>query len=41
MLGVTVLGLFLTPVFYAAIRGWFTRKPKPAARKPVVATGHG
>jgi HAE1 family hydrophobic/amphiphilic exporter-1 len=39
MLGVTFLGLFLTPVFYAAIRTWFTRRPR-AAERPVPA-GHG
>jgi hydrophobic/amphiphilic exporter-1 (mainly G- bacteria), HAE1 family len=41
MLGVTILGLFLTPVFYATIRTWFTRKPKPAERKAAVPAGHG
>jgi len=42
MLGVTILGLFLTPVFYAAIRGWFTRRPKAAEHSgKAVATGHG
>jgi hydrophobic/amphiphilic exporter-1 (mainly G- bacteria), HAE1 family len=41
MLGVTLLGLFLTPVFYAAIRSWFARKPKPSERKAVVPAGHG
>jgi HAE1 family hydrophobic/amphiphilic exporter-1 len=41
MLGVTILGLFLTPVFYAAIRSWFTRQPKPAGRTAAVPEGHG
>jgi HAE1 family hydrophobic/amphiphilic exporter-1 len=41
MLGVTILGLFLTPVFYAAIRGWFTRRPKEAERVAAVPAGHG
>jgi len=40
MPGVTILGLFLTPVFYAAIRNWFTRRPRPAASAHSVA-GHG
>ena len=40
MLGVTILGLFLTPVFYAAIRSWFARRPRPAARAAAPA-GHG
>jgi hydrophobe/amphiphile efflux-1 (HAE1) family protein len=33
MLGVTIFGLFLTPVFYVVLRG-FVRKPKPAAHDP-------
>jgi HAE1 family hydrophobic/amphiphilic exporter-1 len=37
MIGVTILGLFLTPVFYAAIRSWFTRQPKAAERDPAAA----
>jgi multidrug efflux pump len=28
MLGVTFFGLFLTPVFYVALRKWVTRKQK-------------
>jgi hypothetical protein len=35
-------GLFLTPVFYAAIRGWFARLRRPAAAGPArAAAGHG
>jgi HAE1 family hydrophobic/amphiphilic exporter-1 len=41
MLGVTFLGLFLTPVFYATIRSWFTRQPKAAERGGAVTAGHG
>jgi HAE1 family hydrophobic/amphiphilic exporter-1 len=42
MLGVTFLGLFLTPVFYAAIRAWFARRRAPAeGRARPVAAGHG
>jgi HAE1 family hydrophobic/amphiphilic exporter-1 len=41
MLGVTFLGLFLTPVFYAAIRSWFTRQPKPTAHSAAAPAGHG
>ncbi|MCW5773360.1 MAG: multidrug efflux RND transporter permease subunit [Rhodospirillaceae bacterium] len=41
MLGVTILGLFLTPVFYATIRSWFGRQPSPAAGKAAVPAGHG
>jgi HAE1 family hydrophobic/amphiphilic exporter-1 len=41
MLGVTFLGLFLTPVFYAAIRGWFTRRSKPSERSAAAPAGHG
>jgi hypothetical protein len=43
MLGVTLFGLFLTPVFYVAIRGltlWMRPKkeaPGPAAAAPVPA----
>jgi HAE1 family hydrophobic/amphiphilic exporter-1 len=37
MIGVTILGLFLTPVFYAAIRSWFTRQPKAAERGTAAA----
>jgi gold/copper resistance efflux pump len=46
MLGVTLFGLFLTPVFYAAIGGvvarWTTRSTAPAASapSPAVAEGH-
>ncbi len=31
MLGITVVGLFLTPVFYVVIRGFVARKPAQAA----------
>ena len=42
MLGVTIMGLFLTPVFYAAIRSWFGRRQNPAAASPAAApSGHG
>jgi len=43
MLGVTFLGLFLTPVFYATIRTWFARRPTEARRIAAApeATGHG
>jgi HAE1 family hydrophobic/amphiphilic exporter-1 len=42
MLGVTILGLFLTPVFYAAIRSWFARRRAPAAPPQAAApAGHG
>jgi HAE1 family hydrophobic/amphiphilic exporter-1 len=30
MLGVTIIGLFLTPVFYTVIRGWVARAEAPA-----------
>jgi hypothetical protein len=33
MLGVTFFGIFLTPVFYVAIR-WVTTKLRPNARLP-------
>jgi hypothetical protein len=40
MLGVTLFGIFFTPVFYVAIR-WFTRRkaaaPDPDARKAPAA----
>jgi multidrug efflux pump subunit AcrB len=40
MLGVTIFGIFFTPVFYSVIRK-FTSKPKPAeektARQPALA----
>lgn len=32
MLGVTFFGLFLTPVFYVALRKWVTRRQKPLTR---------
>jgi multidrug efflux pump subunit AcrB len=37
MLGVTIIGLFLTPVFYTVIRGWVTRGAEPPgpAAEPV------
>ncbi|MEQ1800850.1 MAG: multidrug efflux RND transporter permease subunit [Gammaproteobacteria bacterium] len=34
MLGVTIIGLFLTPVFYTVIRGWVTRGSPPAEPVP-------
>jgi hydrophobe/amphiphile efflux-1 (HAE1) family protein len=37
MLGVTIFGLFLTPVFYYSIRtftGWFTRRPRREGEAP-------
>jgi Cu/Ag efflux pump CusA len=42
MLGVTIFGVFLTPVFYSAIR-WLVEKngtstPAPAAAHPAVST---
>jgi Cu/Ag efflux pump CusA len=30
MIGVTVFGLVLTPVFYVALRKWVTRHERPA-----------
>lgn len=35
MLGVTLFGLFLTPVFYVALRKWVTRGEQPAASAAV------
>jgi hypothetical protein len=41
MLGVTIFGIFFTPVFYVVIR-WFTERkaaaPRPDARKVLVET---
>lgn len=35
MLGVTLFGLFLTPVFYVALRRWASRRsPRAAAAAP-------
>ena len=40
MLGVTFFGLFLTPVFYAVIRGFLVRRRVPRAAAPTpIATG--
>jgi hypothetical protein len=33
MLGVTIFGIFFTPVFYYVIR-WFTDRGKPASKPP-------
>jgi len=43
MLGVTFLGLFLTPVFYATIRTWFVRRRPTAGGSgtPRALEGHG
>jgi HAE1 family hydrophobic/amphiphilic exporter-1 len=30
MLGVTLVGLYLTPVFFVVIRGWLARRQPPA-----------
>ncbi|MGO1070936.1 efflux RND transporter permease subunit [Lysobacter sp. CA199] len=38
MLGVTVFGLFLTPVFYVAFRKWVSREPLPAPARPAKAS---
>jgi len=38
MLGVTIFGLFLTPVFYVVLRGWRRNRPAtvdPAKTEPV------
>jgi HAE1 family hydrophobic/amphiphilic exporter-1 len=38
MLGVTIFGLFLTPVFYVVLRGWRRKRPatvEPAKTEPV------
>ncbi|MBW7931918.1 MAG: efflux RND transporter permease subunit, partial [Gammaproteobacteria bacterium] len=34
MLGVTIIGLFLTPVFFTVIRGWLVRRQPPATGTP-------
>jgi multidrug efflux pump len=43
MLGVTVFGIFFTPVFYSVIRWIVTRKTKPAPKTPTpqAPTSHG
>jgi len=38
MLGVTLFGLFLTPVFYVALRKWVTRRAAASPAGPQVAT---
>ncbi len=38
MLGVTVIGLFLTPVFYTVIRGWVTRESGVGAASAATAS---
>jgi len=38
MLGVTLFGLFLTPVFYVALRRLATRKPRRQANVAMEAT---
>jgi len=35
MITATILGIFLTPVFYIAVRRWLTRKKPPVANAPV------
>lgn len=40
MLGVTIFGIFLTPVFYYVIRYFSKVKPKPADDAPVAAAAH-
>jgi multidrug efflux pump subunit AcrB len=35
MLGVTIFGIFLTPVFYFVIQRWITQRQKTAHREPV------
>jgi multidrug efflux pump len=35
MLGVTLFGLFLTPVFFVAIEGWLEKRPIAEARQPL------
>ena len=37
MLGVTLFGLFLTPVFYVLVRAWETRGRRPAVGAPAAA----
>ncbi len=34
MLGVTIIGLYLTPVFFVVIRGWLARRWPPATQPP-------
>ena len=44
MLGVTLFGLFLTPVFYVVVQGWrpgVARRGNAAAVRPCAATGGG
>ena len=36
MLGVTIFGIFFTPIFYSVIR-WMTRKKKPVESDPKAA----
>jgi multidrug efflux pump len=40
MLGVTVFGLFFTPVFYEVIRGWSDRRTAAKAAAPPEAAPH-
>jgi multidrug efflux pump len=40
MLGVTVFGLFFTPVFYEVIRGWSDRRAAAKAAAPPEAAPH-
>jgi multidrug efflux pump len=40
MLGVTVFGLFLTPVFYVALRKLVTRRGSALAAQAVAASSH-
>jgi HAE1 family hydrophobic/amphiphilic exporter-1 len=39
MLGVTFVGLFLTPVFYVTLQTLFSRRKKPAEPAPTEMTG--
>jgi len=41
MLGVTLFGLFLTPVFYVALRKLVTRNAAPAGDQPDTGKGRG
>jgi multidrug efflux pump len=40
MLGVTMFGIFLTPVFYYVIQ-WLSRRKPPAAATPAAPEGDG
>src|SRR5947207_488050 len=40
MLGVTLFGIFLTPVFYVVIR-WFTEKRTSSSQQPVTSRSSG